>query len=182
MSGTYRIDAQASKIEIHVFRGGLFGSLGDNHVIGGANFRGKAVGEKDGSWKIEVHLESASLRVLDSGISNSTRREIQTTMLGAGQLEVVRYPSINLVSQSFERSGTSESGVLKSQLTLHGVTRQIDFPVTINDSGGMVEANGQARLRLRDFGIEPISKGLGTVKVKNEFEVVYDIRLHLEER
>jgi hypothetical protein len=33
---------------------------------------------------------------------------------------------------------------------------------------------------LRDFGIEPISKGLGTVKVKNEFEVVYDIHLHRE--
>lgn len=180
--GTYRIDTHSSRIEIHVFRTGLFGSLGDNHVIGGAKFIGQAVGEKDGSWKIEVHLESASLRVEDAGISDSTRKEIQTTMLGATQLDVGRYPSIDLISQVFERGDAPAAGVVKSRLTLHGVTRQIDFPVRITDAGGSIEVQGQASLRLRDFGIEPISKGLGTVKVKNEFEVVYDIRLHRESR
>lgn len=175
--GTYRIDPETSRIEIHVFRTGMLASLGDNHVIGGAKFSGEAVGGQDGNWKVTVHMESGSLRVLDEGISNSTRNEIQTTMRGPTQLDVGRYPSIELVSQSLEHGGEPRGMLLKSQLTLHGVTKQVDFPVAVTDGGGAVEVKGKMQLRLRDFGIEPISKGLGTVKVKNEFEVVYDMKL-----
>ncbi len=178
--GTYRVDPQSSRIEIHVFRTGMLSSLGDNHVIGGAKFSGEAIGEKDGTWKIKVHMDSGSLRVLDAGISDSTRDEIQTTMRGATQLDVARYPFIDLVSQSLERGTEPHGMLLKSDLSLHGVTRTIEFPVVVSDNGGVLEVKGKAQLRLRDFGIEPISKGLGTVKVKNEFEVVYDIRLHRE--
>ncbi len=177
--GTYRVDPQSSRIEIRVFRTGLLGSLGDNHLIGGGRFSGEAIGEKDGTWRVKVHLESGSLRVEDRGISDSTRQEIQSTMLGPSQLDVEHYPSIELVSRSVERGGPHELR-LKCELALHGVTRQVEFPATLTEKSGELEVTGQAQLRLRDFGIEPISKGLGTVKVKNEFEVVYDMKLHHE--
>jgi polyisoprenoid-binding protein YceI len=178
--GTYRVDPESSRIEIHVFRTGMLSSLGDNHVIGGAKFSGKALGAKDGSWNVEVHMESGSLRVLDAGISDSARSEIQSTMLSAKQLDVERYPAIELVARTLERGVEPHTMNLRSDLTLHGVTKTIDFPVTITKEGSGIEVKGKVQLRLRDFGIEPISKGLGTVKVKNEFEVVYDIHLHRE--
>jgi polyisoprenoid-binding protein YceI len=175
--GAYRIDPQSSRVEIHVYRAGMLGSLGDNHVIGGAKFSGEAVGGKDGSWKVKVHMDSGSLRVQDPGISDSTRQEIQSTMRGPTQLDVERYPAIELVSESLQRGTQPHGMLLKSELTLHGVTKPVDFPVEVTDGGGAVEVKGKMQLRLRDFGIEPISKGLGTVKVKNEFDVVYDIKL-----
>ncbi len=175
--GTYRVDPKSSRIEIRVFRAGLLGSLGDNHVIRSSKISGEAIGDQGGGWKIKVHLDSASLRVEDEGISDATRQEIQSTMQGSTQLYVGRYPAIDLVSQSAERGSTPHSFLVKSDLSLHGVTRRVDFPVEVTEAGGGFEVKGKAQLRLRDFNIEPISKGLGSVKVKNEFEVICDIKL-----
>jgi polyisoprenoid-binding protein YceI len=180
--GTYRVIPQSSRVEIHVFRGGMFGSLGDNHLIGGAKFSGEAIGGKDGTWKMSVRMDSASLRVEDSGISDSTRQEIQSTMLGPTQLDVARFPAIEVESRSVERGGAPNSLRLNCNLTLHGVTRQVEFPITFAEHDGGMEVKGRMQLRLRDFNIQPISKGMGTVKVKNEFEVVYDMKLRREAR
>ncbi len=178
--GQYRIDLEASRIEIHLFRGGMFSALGDNHQIVIGDFSGTAVGSDATSWQVQVIAKSASLRVADPGISDSDRREIQSTMVGPTQLDVERFPTIELRTRSVIPGGTPNTWRLVADLTLHGVTRQVEFPIAWSQAGDRLEVKGQVRLRLRDFQIEPISKGLGAVKVKNEFEVVYAIQLRRE--
>ncbi len=60
---------------------------------------------------------------------------------------------------------------VSGRLTLHGVTRPTTFSVA--------QQNGRYRgttiLKQRDFGIEPISIVGGTVKVKDELKVEFDI-------
>lgn len=180
--GNYRIDPQASRIEIYLFRGGLFGSLGDNHLISIGKFSGEAIGIEGMSWRVRVRAESESLKVADPGIADSTRQEIQSTMQGPTQLDVKRHPSIELRARSVRTGKTPSTLQLETDLSLHGVTRTVEFPVEWTQDGDRLVVRGKARLRLRDFGIEPISKGLGTVKVKNEFEVVYNMVLRREPR
>lgn len=175
--GTYRIVPHASRIEVHVFRGGMLAALGDDHLIVIGDFSGSATGNREGSWQVSVRAESASLRVADPGISDSTRQKIQSTMRGPAQLDVKRYPSIELRTRSVRAGQTPHTWRLETALSLHGVTRTVEFPVDWTQDSDRLEVKGKARLRLRDFGIEPIRKGLGTVKVKNEFEVVYNIVL-----
>ena len=178
--GRYRIDLQASRIEIHLFRGGLLAGLGDNHLIVIGNFSGTASGTPEGSWEVRIRAETALLKVEDPGLSDATRQEIRATMLGPTQLDTERYPSIELRSRAVLPGGTPNSWRLQTDLTLYGVTRQVEFPLVWSQEGDRLEVKGKTTLRLRDFNIEPISKGFGTVKVKNEFEVVYDITLRRE--
>ena len=181
--GAYRIDPRASHIELHVFRTGLFGGLGDNHIIVLERFSGTAngaAGQADATgaaWQVQITGETASLKVVDPGASEKNRREIQEKMLSPSQLDAARYPTIELHSLSTAPGVAPDALRLQADVTVHGVTRQAEFPLTWREAPGQMHIEGKQTLRLRDFDIEPIRLGLGTVKVKNEFELVYDLVL-----
>ena len=61
------------------------------------------------------------------------------------------------------------------ELSLHGVARVIAVPVRVELSGATLTATGRAPLGQRAFGIEPVSAGGGTVKVKNELGIEFKI-------
>lgn len=175
--GAYRVDSQASRIEIHVFRTGVLGGLGDNHLIVLKSFSGTAEQPPGSAWQVHVIAESSSLRVLDPELSPSSRNEVQRTMLGPTQLEVARFPSIELQSRSFLPGENAQSWRMLADVSLHGVTRQVEFPLEWTQTGDELRVRGKKELRLKDFGIQPIRKFLGTLQVRNEFEFVYDIVL-----
>lgn len=175
--GVYRIDHQASRIEIHVFRGGALGGLGDNHQIFVSHFSGTAEQLNGKGWEVRVEAESGSLVVEDPGLSVAARREVQRTMLGPTQLDVARYPKIELVSRAMLPGDMNTNGTMRAEVTLHGVTRQEEFPLAWSEEGDRMRVRGRKELRLQDFHIKPIRKALGTIQVRNQFEVVYDIVL-----
>lgn len=175
--GRYEIDSQASRVEIHVFRAGLLSALGDNHRVLLTHFSGWARGAKGKPWEVQVRGEPGSLEVTDPGAPASTRQQVQHTMLGPIQLDVTRYPAIELRSRSLLPGGTDKSWRMLADLTLHGVTRQIEFPLAWEQSEGRLRVSGKQKLQLRDFNIEPIRVAGGTIKVRNDFELVYDITL-----
>lgn len=175
--GVYTVDPQSSRIEIHVFRGGFLAGLGDNHQIVLNQFSATAQGLDGKSWEVHVKGEAGSLQVVDPGTSESTRQEVQKIMLGATQLDVQRYPTIELRMLSLARGDAERSLGMVAELTLHGVTRQVEFPIAWTQDAGRLRVQGKKPLLLRDFKIEPIRKALGSVQVRNEFEVVYDLTL-----
>ena len=173
----YPINMKASHIEIHVFKAGFLSGFGDNHQIALTHFSGFAELSKVQPWRAEVTAEAGSLKVLDPSASASQRREVQDTMLGPRQLDVSRFPLITLRSLTFAPTGQEAVWRLKANLTLHGVTRPVEFSLACHQTGDDLRVQGKKMLRLRDFGIEPISRGLGAVRVKNEFEITYDVDL-----
>jgi polyisoprenoid-binding protein YceI len=58
-------------------------------------------------------------------------------------------------------------------LTLHGQTQ----PVTVEVKENSGHFAGHALLKLTDFGIKPIRIAGGTVKVKDEIRIEFDIQL-----
>jgi polyisoprenoid-binding protein YceI len=176
----YQIDTKASHIEIHVFKAGFLSSLGDNHQIALTKFSGFAELSKTQPWQAQVTAEAGSLKVEDPSASPSRRKEIQETMLGPRQLDVRRFPLITLRSLSFAPTAQEAVWRLKANLTLHGVTSPVEFSLACHMAGDHLRIQGKKMLRLRDFGIEPISRGLGAVRVKNEFEITYDVGLEFK--
>lgn len=174
--GLYCIDAKASHIEIHVFRGGFLSAFGDNHVIALNHFSGTAKSSGK-TWEVDVVGESASLEVKDPKSAASTRAEVQSTMVGPTQLDVTRYPKIEVRAISLVPGGTGQSWRMIADVTLHGVTRRVEFPLAWSQDGNVLRVHGKKKLLLRDFKIEPISKGFGAVQVRNEFDLIYDIVL-----
>lgn len=175
--GKYLIDSAASRIEIHLFRAGMFGGLGDNHVILLTRFEGTASSSPGVPWAVRVAGEAASLRVVDPGTPGETRAKVQEKMLGPTQVDATHHPMIVLVSRSLQPGDGDQTWRLEADVTLHGVTRTIELPLHWSEQGGRLRIQGQTRLRLTDFNIQPIRLGFGTVKVRNEFDLVYDVTL-----
>jgi polyisoprenoid-binding protein YceI len=175
--GLYVIDSAASRIEIDVFRGGLFGGFADNHVIRLTRFSGTAQAASSGAWTVEVAGEAGSLVVMDPGAAEETKRKVQEKMLGPAQMDVDHYPRIELKSRSATPGDSPNTWRLLADVTVHGVTQAVEFELTSEPEGNRLRVQGKKTLKLRDFGIEPIRLGMGTVKVRNEFDLVYDLVL-----
>jgi len=61
------------------------------------------------------------------------------------------------------------------ELSLHGVARTVTVPVRVEMAGNSLTASGKTTLAQKAFGIEPVSAGGGTVKVKNELGIEFKL-------
>lgn len=165
---TTTIDPQRSTMTVKVGKSGLFSPFGHNHEIRAPIAAGSIV--KSGATSVELTVDARRMQVLDPDISTKDRAEVQKTMLSAEVLDVERYPEIRFVSRSIEASGDNRYGV-GGELTLHGVTRPVRLDV--KEQGG--HYTGSVKLKQTQFGMKPVTVGGGTVKVKDEVEIVFDI-------
>jgi polyisoprenoid-binding protein YceI len=64
---------------------------------------------------------------------------------------------------------------LRGGLELKGERHTVEIPVEVRRRGADFVATGEAKLRLRDLGVEPPSVA-GVVKVSNDFRVTFEVR------
>lgn len=163
------IDTKASTMTVRVFKAGVLSAFGHDHNIEAPI----ASGTVDVAGKqVELHVSAAAMRVRDAKASDKDRAEIQQTMLGPQVLDVARYPEIVFRSTSAER-GTQGEWSLRGNLVLHGQIR----PVTLAVQEENGHYTGAALLKQSDFGIQPIKVAGGSVKVKDELRIEFDIQL-----
>jgi len=163
------IDKQKSVMTVHVAKAGVFSALGHDHEISAP----VAAGSVDtGAHKVELRLQAGALKVLDPKTSEKDRAEIQKTMLGPDVLDVAQYPEISFQSTGAESSGNG-SWKVRGSLTLHGQSKPVVVDVSEKD-GHYV---GTAQLKQTDFGIKPVRVAGGTVRVKDELRIEFDIQL-----
>ena len=162
----HAIDTANSKLTVRAFKTGLFSGLADNHEIEAPITNG-SVDEAGGHVKFAV--DSRRMKVLDPQMNPGRRQEVQERMLGPEVLDTTRFPQIAFESTSVERS--KELYVVHGQLSLHGVTQPV--VVSVRSENGRYK--GTCTLKQRDFGIAPISIAGGTVKVKDELQIEFDI-------
>jgi hypothetical protein len=63
-------------------------------------------------------------------------------------------------------------------ITIAGVSKETQIQLSINNMGnGTIHLHGNHDFSFTDFGIEPPSKALGLINVKNELEVTFDLIL-----
>jgi hypothetical protein len=162
------IDAARSTLTVFVYKSGLFSAFADDHVIRAPIARGSL--SPDGLPSVELRMRSADLEVLDPNLPVDKRAEVQARMLGPEVLDSGTYPDITFRSTVIELVG-ADRWTVTGRLTLHGETRQTTFAVAQRDG----RYRGTATLKQREFGIHPISIAGGTVKVKDELKVEFDV-------
>jgi len=91
-------------------------------------------------------------------------------MLGQEVLDGDRFPHIRFSSVAIQR-GDAGRWSLRGELEVHGQTH----PVTVNVVREHGHYKGSTSLKQSDFGITPISIAGGTVKVKDEIKINFDI-------
>jgi len=166
-TGHQAIDTDRSTLTVRVFKTGLFRAFADNHEIRASISAGFV--DDGGNAGVEIVVEAPQMQVLDPGLSPRDRDQVQTRMLGPDVLDVTRFPEIRFESTTVE--ATQDGWAVHGQLTLHGQTRPVTVKV-VRDHGHYI---GSASLRQTDFGITPISVAGGTVKVKDEVSIDFDV-------
>ena len=167
------IDVNKSTLKIRVFKSGAFSAFAHDHEIQAPIEEGRInEGKIDSSAKASVQLrvDSRKMRVLDPEISADKRAEIQHTMLSAAVLDVEKFPEIAYQSTTVTGHGEGHWEV-HGDLTLRGKKQPVVVAVSLQDG----HYRGSASFKQSTFGIAPISVAGGTVKVKDEIKIEFDI-------
>ena len=164
------IDAQQSHLTVRVEKTGLLAAMAHNHNISAPILRGRLDRSIRSSVSFEVN--AAALRVTDTDISDSDRSEMQKRMLGPEVLDVTQYPVIHFVSDRVESTGPASWRVF-GRLTLHGQTKPVVLEARLQNG----HYRGTATISQSNFGVPPIKVAGGTIRVKDEVQIEYDIVL-----
>ena len=161
------IDTQKSVLTVRVFKAGLFSGFAHDHEISAPIQEGSF---DSANPSVQLKVDTRKLRVVDKDVSDKDRAEIQQTMLGSKVLDSERFPEIRFRSTTVEHL-VGDKWLVHGELTVHGQTGPVN--VEVREENG--HYRGTTELKQKDFGITPVSLGGGTVKVKNELRVEFDI-------
>jgi len=166
------IDAAKSVLTVRVFKAGLLSALGHNHEIAAPIAAGKV---DTNTRTVELHVQAAALQVRDPEASEKDRGEIQHTMQGPEVLDVATHPEISFKSTAAEPAGAGAWKV-QGNLTVHGETH----PVTVEVHEENGHFAGSSQFKLTEFGIKPVKIAGGTVRVKDEVRIEFNVQLRAE--
>lgn len=162
------IDPQRSTIAVRVFKSGLFKAFADDHTIEAPIAEGSLT--ESATPRVQVVIDARRMRVLDASLSAKDRDQVQTRMLGPEVLDTDRFPQIRFHSTSITPLD-ADHWLVRGDLELHGRVHPVMVKIAREDG----RYKGLARLKQSDFGIAPISVVGGTVKVKDEVTLDFDI-------
>ena len=178
---SYVVDAWKSRFQVKASASGMLSPFGHNPLISIPNFIGEA-------WFRPQTPEQSSLRiVIDAGavevandISSKDRREMERVMK-ADVLETERYPEIRFEGAA-ARADQIADGMYRiaiaGTLTLHGAQRAVQVPCNVIVSDDSLRANGEFSIRQSDYGIGLVSVAGGTLKLKDELKLTFDVFAH----
>jgi polyisoprenoid-binding protein YceI len=165
---TWAVDTQKSSFTVHVFKSGVFSAFGDNHDVRATVASGSVSdGEKP---SVEIAVDARQMKVLDPELSASKRAEVQTRMAGPEVLDVAKFPEIRFKSTAVKAMGEGR-WLVEGDLELRGKKAPLKFEVT----GTKERFRGSATVKQSAFGIKPIKAGGGTVNVKDDLKVDFEI-------
>jgi len=186
-AAVYTIDADRSIVTLRVYRAGRLAKLGHNHVITSASESGRAwTSGAPATSGFEVRVAVADMVVDDpaaraaagpdfpGGLSEAARAGTRNNMLRAEVLDGDRYPAI--VVRAGSLGGSWDQPTVAAGVTLKGVTRSIDVPLSIARTDHEIFARGAFRVLQSDFGITPFSIGGGAIAVGDAVEISFEIR------
>ena len=165
-----KIDGIHSTVTVHVYKSGFLSAFAHNHEIQAPIQSGEV--KEFGTPSVELRVDARKLQVLDPEVAEGTRAQIQDTMQGSQVLDVGHFSEIRFQSTSVEPKGPGH-WIVHGNLALHGTGRPIAVEVTLKDE----RYRGSASLKQTDFGITPVTVAGGTVKVKDEVKIEFEIAL-----
>jgi polyisoprenoid-binding protein YceI len=176
----YTIEGKGSSFTVRAFATGMLSALGHNPTIAIPDLAGEVQFAPDSpeDSSLRLVIQAVSLTVTDD-ISDQDRREIERRM----HEEVLDTDSFPEISYECAKATSAQkiadgfySVVLNGELVMHGVERiqPVTARLTMKDDG--LRAAGEFSVRLSDYDIKPVSAAGGTVKLKDELKLSFDLR------
>lgn len=161
---TFTLDAERSELVAQLRPDGLFGFVLHAHVIQAREVSGTITWDAEApeSSQAEVRVKAASLvndapalrkkYGLHGELSEGDIQTVNQNMKKHDQLDVEKFPELTFTSSAVER--TAEGGLLlRGKLSIHGVTREVSLPITVNEEQGLLRATGKLVVRHDEYGM-----------------------------
>jgi YceI-like domain len=173
----YAVDPARSLVVIEVRRGGSLARLGHDHVVASHDARG-FVAPRAARADLYVRLadlvvDEPALRTqagFDSTPSATDIAGTRSNMLDK-VLHAERHPYALIHAA---RAGSDDR--LAIAVTLNGVTRDFEVPMTLQESGDELRVTGTLAFDQSAFGLVPFSILGGAVEVLDRVDLRFDIR------
>jgi polyisoprenoid-binding protein YceI len=174
----YVIETGGSTFTVRAFAMGLLSAFAHSPTISIPDFEGEVLLDPDATERSSVSLvvHAGSLTVTGD-VNDKDRQEINSKM-HREVLESDSLPDISYQSSSMTASKTGQGQylvALNGELTLHGVTRTQPVSARVWLNGDMLRAAGDFSVRQSDYEIRPVSAAGGTIKLKDELKLSFDI-------
>lgn len=174
----YLVDGKGSRFIARAFATGLLSAFGHDPTISIPEFEGEARVNLNALGESSLHLviQAASLTVTGD-INDKDRNEINRRMHDE-VLESDGYPEITYECSKLSASQTGEGQywvALNGELSMHGVTRSQPISARVTVNGDTLQAAGDFSVRQSDYEIKPVSAAGGTVKLKDEIKLSFEI-------
>ena len=182
---TFGIDAANSHVVIEVGRSGLFGFAGHDHEVIAPAVTGRVTFDPNdwGRSTVALQFDASALKVTGKGDPPADVPKVQTVMLGEAVLDVKRFQTVAFRSRRVSvtpHTPTSADLVIDGDLTLHGQTRPMTIRATTTVRPDGLTARGAFLITQTEFGMTPVTAGGGTVRVKDEVRVEFDLKARHE--
>jgi polyisoprenoid-binding protein YceI len=171
-------------VAVDVHKAGVFSAFAHDHHFEVREWRatGQVTGDDLRSASVSVTCEAASLRDTHPGLSDADRRKVDAQAAGPDVLDAARHPRIEFRSERIEpaaaaHGGEAARGTVRGLLTVRGQSVPIEVPFEVDRASGAWRIRGTAHVKQSQLGIRPFSGFGGTVKVKDELDVVFAFTL-----
>ena len=125
-----------------------------------------------------------------SGVRGWVEAPVESLKTGDGKrdkdlnksMESSKYPNLRFDLNSItpkQSAGDSMPVTLHGTLNIHGVTRPVEFPGTIEFKGANARVRSDFPLNLKEYAIGGLSKMLGILKMHENIEVHVDVVFQL---
>lgn len=179
-AGSYCLDTNSGNLYVYTFKEGLLSKLAHDLLIDVTDFKVNLEVPDAGfaSGSLELEAQANSLKVI-CALKDGERTDVLKEKdiadierdMGAKVLHPDKYPTVNFVSNTIQNK---EGGFhVSGGLSLHGTIKSIDFDIDTDGNN----LKGMITLLQKDYGIKPFKAMMGTLKIKNEINIGFDLSL-----
>jgi polyisoprenoid-binding protein YceI len=178
---SFEIGPENARLLVRTHREGLGARAGHDLIIEATRWAGQVridAGELP-RGHVEVRVDTHGLEVREGHggarpLTDKDRLEIKGN-IEEKVLHAERDPELRFTAE--EVVVEDHHGHLTGNLTIGGRTRPVALDVELEPAADGLHAHGAGQVRQTDFGIKPYSALMGMLKVADEVEVDFDVRL-----
>src|SRR4051794_1830687 len=178
MTARYRFDPTQGHFRVHASATGMFSMFAHSPTFAARDFRGSMgfEGPDFDGMVLDLVVMASSLVLVDR-VSAADRGEIEGRMR-AEVLEADAYPEIR-----YKAAGSRPELIapgryrvrVDGRMSLHGVTRPHQCIAELMVFSDGLVLKGESLLRMSDYRIRPVTALGGTIRLKDELAVTFDL-------
>jgi polyisoprenoid-binding protein YceI len=176
MSGTYELGPENASLRVKTERHGAAAKAGHDLLIEVNSWQGRLVVDDDpGQCSLTLSADSGSMEVIEGtggvmALTDEDKVEIKKTL----EAEVLKPARVEFKSTQVTPTGGGQRLGVTGELSLNGNVHPLDFELELGPDGAV---SARATVKQSTWGIEAYSGLFGTLKVRDEVEVLGEAAL-----